>query len=125
MMTKPTREPVHDDRIRFYVVSYGLCDVEKRICGIHDMAIGIECFALMFLSVRTDDQLGTGKFSFGVPLRVGKLGTELLDGYLKTCNLFALTTENQLGMLKPGSEKHAPCFRRALESSLLDILAFC
>ena len=119
MMTKPTREPVHDDRIGFYVVSYGLCEVEERICGIHDMAIGIECFALMFLSVRTDDQLGTCKFGFGVLLRVGKLGTELLDGCLETCNLLALTTKDWFGMFTAGSAEHAPCF---LESSLL---AFC
>ena len=46
------------------------------------MAIGIECFAFMFLSMCTDDQLGTGKFGFGVPLRVRKLGMELLDGCL-------------------------------------------
>ena len=82
MTTKPTREPVHDDHIGFYVVSYGLCDVEQRFCGINDMAIGIECFTFMFASVRMDHQLGTGKFDFGVLLRVGKLGMELLDGCL-------------------------------------------
>ena len=82
MTMKPTREPAHDDRIGFYVVRYGPCDDEKRFCSINDMAISIECFALMFLSVRMDDQLGTGKFGFGVLLRVGKLGTELLDGCL-------------------------------------------
>ena len=70
MTTKLTREPVHDDRIGFYVVSYGLCDVEKRLCSINDVAVGIEYFALMFLSVRMDHQFETGKFSFGVLLRV-------------------------------------------------------
>ena len=86
------------------------------------MSIGIECFALMFLSVRTDDQLGAGEFSCGIPLRVGKLGTELLDGCFETCNLFTLTTEDRLGMFELGSAEHAPCF---LESSLLNFSAFC
>ena len=37
-----------------------------------------------------------GKFTtgyLGVLLRVGKLGTKLLDGCLETCNFFALKTE--------------------------------
>ena len=62
MTTKPTREPVHHDRVRFYIVSYGPSDVEERLCGIDDMAVGIECFTFVFLSVCTDDQFEAGKF---------------------------------------------------------------
>ena len=60
------------------------------------MAAGIECFTLMFLSVRTNDQLGIGKFSaglLGVLFRIGKLDAELLDGCLEMFNL-NLITEN-------------------------------
>ena len=90
MTTKPTRKPVHNDHIRFYIVIYGPCDVKERLCSINDMAIGIQCFTLMFLSVRTDDQAGIGNFGagfFGVLLRVGKLGTELLNGCLSFFDL--------------------------------------
>ena len=55
MTTKHTGEPVHDDRIRFYVIVYETCDVEERLCGMDDVAIGIERFAFIFLSVCTDD----------------------------------------------------------------------
>ena len=96
MTTKHTREPVHDDRIGFYAAVYETCDVEGRLCGIDDMTICIEDFALMLLSVCTDDLLRIDKFSaasFGVLLRVGKLGTELLDGCLEFFHHFVLVTE--------------------------------
>ena len=94
MAIKPTKEPVHDDRIRLYIVCYGPCEVDERLCSINDMAVRIQCFALMFLSVGMDDLLGASKFGPGVLLRVRKLGTELLDCCLQMYNLLALTTEN-------------------------------
>ena len=106
MTTKLTGEPIHDDRIGFYIVIYGPCDIEERICSVNDMAVGIQRFAFMFLLVRTDDLSRTGKFGaelFGVLLRVGELSTELLDGCLEICNGFTLIAKNGLGMFKPGS----------------------
>ena len=56
MMTTLTRKPVHDGPVRFHAVVDGHPrDHQKKLCGIHDLAIRIQRFTLMLLLVRKDD----------------------------------------------------------------------
>ena len=49
MKAKLTRNPVHDGHIGFGVVSRSRRDLEEKLRSIHDMAVGIQGFTLMFL----------------------------------------------------------------------------
>ena len=62
MKAKLTRNPVRDGRIGFDIVRCSPHDLEKKLRSIHDAAIGIQGFTLMFLQM-------------GLALGV-KLGTE-------------------------------------------------
>ena len=55
-MTTLTRKPVHDDPVCVHVVVDGHPhDYQKKLCGIHDLAIRVQRFTLMLLLVRKDD----------------------------------------------------------------------
>lgn len=55
-MTTLTRKPVHDGPVRFHVVVGGHPhDYQKKLCGIHDLAIRVQRFTLMLLLVRKDN----------------------------------------------------------------------
>ena len=73
-MTKLTRKPVIDQRVRFHLVARGPRDLEKDLRSINDTAVCIQCFALMFLSVCTMNfgevisfLLGRGRYGVLVP----------------------------------------------------------
>lgn len=83
---KPTRNPLHDDRVGFYIPAQCSYDLEKNPCGIHDTAAGIQIFTLILLLVGEEDLGETISFLHVVInlfLRVGKLGTEHPNGVLE------------------------------------------
>ena len=74
MTMKLTREPIHEDRVRFDVI-HKPCDVEG-LCNINDVAVCIQCFTFVFFSVRM-------KHPFCILLKIDKFCAEFFNSFLE------------------------------------------
>lgn len=72
---KPTGKPVHYHPVGSDILGHGIQNLEKSYRSIDFAALGIQCFALMFLLVYTKDLVKTIGFALGG----GEFVVEFLD----------------------------------------------
>ena len=84
-MPELTGKPVKDELVASDILTYGIRDLEKRLCGIIYASLSIKRFALMYLLVCTVDP----DEAISIVVRVIKLAVEFLDGVFEMYDLVA------------------------------------
>ena len=72
MTRELTSKPVKDELVASDILTYGIRDLKKRLCGVIYASLNIKGFALMYLLVGTVDPDKTISFE----LRLSKLDAE-------------------------------------------------